>query len=83
MSKRKIKISTYEAEINELNSKARELLSMMTGKSMKEFQLICDEYNRAKARVTILEKKIGNLKNCKHELGTGDELIFIENISNK
>lgn len=83
MSKRKIKISTYESEINELNNKAKELLSMMTNKSMKEFQLLCDEYNRAKAKVTVLEKKIVNLKNCKHELGTGDELIFIENISNK
>lgn len=82
MSKRKLRIAQYKRNIQEFKSKAKALLEQMAKtKEVKEFQIISDEYNSLRSKIYVLERKIENLENYKHELGTGDEFGFLDDIT--
>lgn len=82
MSKRKLRIAQYKRNIQEFKSKAKALLEQMAKtKGVKEFQIISDEYNSLRSKIYVLERKIENLENYKHELGTGDEFGFLDDIT--
>lgn len=82
MASKKVKIAKHNADIDRLRIEQTNLMQQMKGGDLSpsDFLTISRAYNSIGNKIYVIERKIGHIKEGKHELGSGDELEFEKSV---